>query len=147
MSRSEAIETISKQLGKEDIVFSTTGKISRELISKKDIYKDLNIFFNVGAMGHVSSIAFGAALKKKVNIVCIDGDGSFLMHLGAHAIIGSRKLENYKYILINNGVHESVGSQPTVALDIDIKKIAKSFGFENYLFSNNKKSLEKNLKK
>ena len=65
MSRSEAIETISKQLGKEDIVFSTTGKISRELISKKDIYKDLNIFFNVGAMGHVSSIAFGAALKKK----------------------------------------------------------------------------------
>ena len=124
MSRSEAIETISKQLGKEDIVFSTTGKISRELISKKDIYKDLNIF-NVGAMGHVSSIAFGAALKKKVNIVCIDGDGSFLMHLGAHAIIGSRKLENYKYILINNGVHESVGSQPTVALDIDIKKIAK----------------------
>ena len=44
MSRSEAIETISKQLGKEDIVFSTTGKISRELISKKDIYKDLNIF-------------------------------------------------------------------------------------------------------
>ena len=41
----------------------------------------------------------------------------------------------------------SVGSQPTVALDIDIKKIAKSFGFENYLFSNNKKSLEKNLKK
>ena len=45
------------------------------------------------------------------------------MHLGAHAIIGSRKLENYKYILINNGVHESVGSQPTVALDIDIKKL------------------------
>ena len=34
-------------------------------------------------------------------------------------------LKNYKYILINNGVHESVGSQPTVALDIDIKKLQK----------------------
>ena len=34
-----------------------------------------------------------------------------------------------------------------INLVIDIKKIAKSFGFENYLFSNNKKSLEKNLKK
>ena len=147
MSRSEAIETIAKQLCKEDVVFSTTGKISRELIAKKDIYKDLNIFFNVGSMGHVSSIAFGTALKKKENIVCIDGDGSFLMHLGSHAIIGSRKLPNYKYILINNGVHESVGSQPTVAYNIDIKRIAKSFGFDKYFFSDNKNSLEKNLKK
>tara|TARA_B100001121_G_scaffold300650_1_gene310724 strand:+ start:858 stop:1976 length:1119 start_codon:yes stop_codon:yes gene_type:complete len=146
ISRSEAIETILKQLGKEDIVFSTTGKISRELIAKKNIYKDPNVFFNVGSMGHVSSIAFGAALKKKTNIICIDGDGSFLMHLGSHAVVGSRKLPNYKYILINNGVHESVGSQPTVAFDIDIKKIAKSFGFNRYFFSNDQKSLEKNLK-
>ena len=44
MSRSEAIETISKQLEKTDIVFSTTGKISRELISKKISTKIL-IFF------------------------------------------------------------------------------------------------------
>ena len=131
MSRSEAIEIISKKLGKEDIVFSTTGKISRELIAKKVLYKDLNIFFNVGSMGHVSSIAFGAALKKKKNIICIDGDGSFLMHLGSHAVIGSRKLPNYKYILINNGVHESVGSQPTVAFDIDIKGIAKVLALIN----------------
>ena len=44
ISRSEAIETILGQLGKEDIVFSTTGKISRELIAKI-IYLKILIFF------------------------------------------------------------------------------------------------------
>ena len=71
MSRSEAVETILKQLRKQDIVFSTTGKISRELIAKKNIYKDPNVFLNVGSMGHVSSIAFGAALKKKKIILFV----------------------------------------------------------------------------
>lgn len=147
MGRSEAIETILKKIGNNEIVFSTTGKISREIIANKNICKDHNIFLNVGSMGHVSSIAFGAALKQKKNIICIDGDGSFLMHLGSHAVIGSKKLRNYKYILINNGVHESVGSQPTVAFDINIKRIAESFGFDEYFFSDDQKSLEQNLKK
>ena len=69
------------------------------------------------------------------------------MHLGSHAIVGCRKLPNYKYILINNGVHESVGSQPTVAFEIDIERIARSFGFDKYFFSNDQKSLERNVKK
>ena len=37
-------------------------------------------------MGHVSSIALGVAITNKKRIIC-DGDGSFLMHLGALAIM------------------------------------------------------------
>ena len=80
-------------------------------------------------MGHVSSIAFGAALKKK-KILFVLMRRFILNALGSHAIVGSRKLPNYKYILINNGVHESVGSQSTIAFN-DIKKI-KKFGFDKY---------------
>jgi len=65
-------------------------------------------------------------------IVCLDGDGSLLMHMGSLAINGSLKASNFYYILLNNGCHESVGCQPTVARNIDFKNIASSVGFKNY---------------
>ena len=51
------------------------------------------------------------------------------MHLGALAIIGSKQLSNFKYILINNGCHESVGGQKTVAFDLNIKKYSRGMWF------------------
>jgi phosphonopyruvate decarboxylase len=37
-------------------------------------------------MGHASSIAMGLALSKpSKQIICLDGDGAFLMHMGAAA--------------------------------------------------------------
>lgn len=41
-------------------------------------------------MGHASSIAFGIAINKPTRkVICLDGDGAALMHLGAFATIGS----------------------------------------------------------
>ena len=83
----------------------------------------------VGGMGHASQIALGIALAKKRIVYCIDGDGSFLMHAGSMGIIGSKKLSNFKHIIINNGSHDSVGGQATVALEIDLDKISKGFNY------------------
>ena len=33
-------------------------------------------------MGHVSMISFGIALNTNKKVVCIDGDGSVIMHMG-----------------------------------------------------------------
>jgi len=45
-------------------------------------------FLTVGSMGHASSIALGIALqKKRRRVVCLDGDGSLIMHMGALATI------------------------------------------------------------
>ena len=82
-------------------------------------------------MGHTASIAFGMALNTDKNIYCIDGDGSFIMHMGGFAVIAQNPCENFKYILINNGAHESVGGQPTVGFEIQIDKILKAVGFNN----------------
>jgi len=83
-------------------------------------------------MGHTSSIALGINLaNNERKIVCIDGDGSFIMHMGAIAIIAQNAKKNFKYIIINNGSHESVGAQPTVGFDIDIPAISKAVGFKN----------------
>ena len=51
------------------------------------------------------------------------------MHAGSMGIIGSKKLTNFKHIIINNGSHDSVGGQATVALEIDLDKISKGFNY------------------
>jgi phosphonopyruvate decarboxylase len=48
-------------------------------------------------------------------VYCFDGDGAAIMHLGTMSTIGQNGPSNLKHILFNNGVHDSVGGQPTVA--------------------------------
>jgi len=41
-------------------------------------------------MGHASSIALGIAINSPTRkVICLDGDGAALMHLGSLATIGS----------------------------------------------------------
>ena len=134
--RRHAIETIVSNVNLNDVILSTTGKASRELYEiRKNNLSEISDFMTVGSMGHVSSIALGLEMGRrnnetKKNIICIDGDGSCLMHMGALAILGSNKAKRIKYFLINNGVHESVGGQDTVGFKVDFCKIASACNFE-----------------
>ena len=83
----------------------------------------------MGSMGHCSSIALGIALSKPDReVVCIDGDGAMLMHLGSLTSIASLKPKNFRHILMNNEVHESVGGQDTAAKNIDLSAIVGAMG-------------------
>ena len=133
MSRENAIKHVVDNLGKEDIVVATTGMISRELFEYREALsqgheKD---FLTVGGMGHASQIAFGIALQKtEKQVVCIDGDGAALMHMGSMVVSGSSSLTGFKHIILNNGAHDSVGGQPTLGFDIEFTDIAKSAGYK-----------------
>ncbi len=95
-------------------------------------------------MGHSSSIGLGIALNKPhTKVWCIDGDGAALMHMGSMALIGAQSPENYIHVLINNGAHESVGGQPTIANKINFCKIAEGCGYNEVYHIKTKKSLEK----
>ena len=129
--RETIIEHIVKISGDDPIV-STTGKASRELfeIREKNGQEHKYDFLTVGSMGHTSSIALGVAINKPDRKVwCIDGDGSMLMHMGAMPVIGHYKPTNLVHIVINNGAHETVGGMPTVASEINLERIANSFGY------------------
>ena len=133
LNREDAVKLVIDSLQEEDVIISTTGKTSREVFEyrvelKQSHEKD---FLTVGAMGHTSSIAMGIAIAKpNKKIYCIDGDGSIIMHMGSLAINGQlESVKNFKHIVINNGAHDSVGGQPTVAFDIDLSAIAKSNGY------------------
>ena len=130
--REEVIECIT-EVAYRDVIVATTGKAGRELyeIRERKGQSHKYDFLTVGSMGHCSSIALGIALNKPDKRVwCIDGDGALLMHLGAMAIIGNRKPENFVHIVINNEAHESVGGMPTAAGTMNIPQIALGCGYE-----------------
>ena len=150
MYREDAIKIIIDELTNKDIFISTTGVTSRELFEYREELGQSheNDFYTVGGMGHASQIALGVALQNKKNeVYCLDGDGALLMHMGSAAIIAQQDCDNYKHILFNNGAHDSVGGQPTVGFEIDFQSIAKSCGYKNVLYADNRNDLKKSLEK
>ena len=131
LTRERALEIITEQMPEDSLIVSTTGKMSRELfeIREKRGQGHEHDFLTVGSMGHASSIALGVARSCKKPVYCLDGDGAFLMHMGALAVIGQYNNKNLKHILINNGCHESVGGQPTAGFSIKAEQIAKACGY------------------
>tara|TARA_Y100001935_G_scaffold254474_1_gene263655 strand:+ start:323 stop:1462 length:1140 start_codon:yes stop_codon:yes gene_type:complete len=148
MSREQAIKNIVKHLNESDLIVSTTGMTSRELYEHRAQAKQghSNDFLTVGSMGHTASIALGLAQTQiDRKIFCIDGDGSVLMHMGALGVLGSSGTKNIIHIVINNGVHDSVGGQPTVGFDIDLPEIAKSCNYAHVFSIEDKENLSKCL--
>lgn len=148
--REDAIEQIISTFDENTVYVSTTGMVSRELFELREKYKQSHSkdFLVVGSMGHTNQIALTIALEKKnKQVVCLDGDGSLLMHLGSLAIVGSLKPKNFTHIVLNNGAHDSVGGQPTVARDVDFISVAKALGYKSAFKVENKEELANVLNK
>ena len=143
------LKNLLENLNKNTRIISSTGYNSRELMYLREKYKFKNTkdFYMVGGMGHTSSVALGYSLSSKNKTICIDGDGSLLMHLGSIKTAGNFANKNFKYILLNNNAHDSVGGQSTYANDVDFEKLSKSLGFNNFYSIDNKKNLKKIIKK
>ena len=148
LSREEALRIVAEHLSSQDIIVSTTGKLSRELFEYREELKQNHNrdFLTVGSMGHCSQIALGIAISKPTkDVYCFDGDGAVIMHMGSLAIIGSQKPENFKHIVFNNGAHDSVGGQLTVGLQIDIPLIAKACGYNSIFRAETKEEIIKKI--
>ena len=132
LSREETIAVLLEHMAEEDVIVSTTGKISREVYEQCDAMGRSHdqAFLTVGGMGHASMIALQIAKShKEKRVVCLDGDGAVLMHMGSLAFIGAEAPDNFIQILLNNDVHESVGGMPTGACGLRYQEIAASCGY------------------
>ena len=134
MTREQAIGYFVDNLTNNDVVVSTTGMPSRELFEVRKAKGHENTdFLCVGGMGHASQIAVGVAHSQVAQgqdnktVWCLDGDGAALMHMGALAMHHNMPIH---HIILNNGAHDSVGGQPTVAFDVDLMKVAQSCGYK-----------------
>lgn len=136
LKREEVIQAILELLGDEAVIVSTTGMISREVYETRERLEQdhSHDFLTVGSMGHASMIALGVARDcveryKGRFVVCLDGDGASIMHMGNMAIAGRARMPNLIHIVLNNAAHDSVGGQPTVGGEIDLCKIAEACGY------------------
>lgn len=130
-------------------IISSTGYNSREIMYIRQKYqlRKSQDFYMVGGMGHTASVALGYSLSTNKKTICLDGDGSFLMHLGSIKTAGTFASKNFKYILLNNNTHDSVGGQSTYANKVNFEKLSNSLGFKKYYSIKDNQNLKKILKK
>ena len=113
--REDFLKILLENVNSKTNLIATTGYTSRELhqIRLKYSLKKGSDFYVVGGMGHSSMVALGTSLYTNKQVICLDGDGSIMMHMGSLANIGNFARSNYKHVLLNNYSHESVGGQKT----------------------------------
>jgi thiamine pyrophosphate-dependent acetolactate synthase large subunit-like protein len=87
-------------------------------------------FYMLGSMGLAFPIALGVALAQpERRVFALEGDGSLLMQLGTLSTIAALKPKNLVMIVMDNGIYQITGSQPTPAAGIaDIVAIAAGSG-------------------
>jgi phosphonopyruvate decarboxylase len=107
-------------------IVASTGKCGRELFTLADRPQHL---YQVGSMGCAGPMGLGVALNTNRPVIVLDGDGAALMKLGAMATIGAEGPDNLVHIILDNGVHDSTGGQPTVSTSVDFAGVALSCGY------------------
>lgn len=132
LNRECVIEAVLRHTHHEDVIITTTGKISREAYEVSDRIDGNHdrLFLTVGSMGHASMIALGIAkTNPQRKVYCLDGDGAALMHMGSMNTIAHHAGDNFVHIILNNQAHESVGGMPTLCGNRDFSKSAAVFGY------------------
>ncbi len=126
-----ALGAVQRATGPDDAVLATTGFTGRALYALEDRPSQ---FYMVGSMGCVSSVGLGIAKAQPARrVIVLDGDGAMLMRLGAAATVGFERPENFVHVLLDNGVHDSTGAQPTVSSTTDLAAIARACGYPHVL--------------
>ncbi len=100
--------------------------------------------FLIGAWGLPASVGLGLALANpNLQIVVIDGDGSFFHCPGHLANLASLRLRNYHLIIINNKIYQSSGGQkiPALVKGVQIPRIIEAYGFSDILEIEDAKNL------
>ena len=132
MNREEAVSAVVDILGNDAIYLGTTGRATREVHEQLKAHGvcEGHEWQNVGSMGHVSSVGLGSALAKpEQKVVVFDGDAAAVMHMGALATNCRYKAGNMIHIVLNNGVNESVGGQPSAGYVVNLTEIAAACGY------------------
>jgi phosphonopyruvate decarboxylase len=128
LTRQQALAAVVEQTPEDEtVVIGTTGYTGRELFAIADRPNQL---YMVGSMGCASSFGLGLSLALPgKRVVVADGDGAALMRMGNFATIGAYGGDNFRHLVLDNGVHESTGGQSTVSRAISLAGVARACGY------------------
>ena len=102
-------------------------------------------FYMLGSMGLAFPIALGVALAQpERRIFALEGDGSLLMQMGCLATIATQAPKNLTMIVMDNGLYQITGAQPTPAAAVaDIVAIANGCGLSNSAWAADEEDFER----
>jgi thiamine pyrophosphate-dependent acetolactate synthase large subunit-like protein len=102
-------------------------------------------FYMLGSMGLAFPIALGVALAQpKRRTFALEGDGSLLMQMGCLSTIATQAPKNLTMILMDNGIYQITGAQPTPAAAVaDLVAIAIGCGITNSAWAADEEDFER----
>lgn len=110
LSRGAALAAVSAALGDAARFVVGVGYSGRHWAELRSVTPNADDVYASGGMGHAVSLAVGLArAQPQRRVVCIDGDGSFAMHLGASLVAAQHAPSSFLHVVLDNGQHESVG--------------------------------------
>jgi thiamine pyrophosphate-dependent acetolactate synthase large subunit-like protein len=142
MNRFDLTRRLVAKLENEEAVIGGIGNTNFDLWSAG--HRPQN-FYMLGSMGLAFPIALGVALAQpERRIFALEGDGSLLMQLGCLSTIASLKPKNLSLIVMDNGIYQITGSQPTpAAASSDIVAIAQGCGLADSAWAADEEDFER----
>src|SRR5579872_4830965 len=136
MTLKQAVEVLH-EVRRDEVVVTTMGS-AREW--QKLGKHPLDLIYVPSSMGQGTALALGIALAQpKRQVVVCNGDGSMLMNLGSLVTITAQAPANLTVLVLDNGVYEVTGAQPTLAAaplrtdkaPVDFAAIARACGISH----------------
>lgn len=142
MNRFDVTSRLIAKLKHEEAVIGGIGNTNFDLWAAG--HRPQN-FYMLGSMGLAFPIALGVALAQPDRrVFALEGDGSLLMQLGALSTIAALKPKNLIMIVMDNGIYQITGAQPTPAAGVaDIVGIATASGLANSAWAADEEDFER----
>ena len=129
-NRTDLTKHLVSKLKREEAVVGGIGNTNFDLFAVG--HRPQN-FYMFGSMGLACPIALGVAIAQpERGVIALEGDGSILMGLGCLATIAKVKPRNLTIIIMDNGLYQITGKQPTATAGVtDIVAVARGAGISN----------------
>ena len=146
MNRFDLTSRLVARLKKEEAVIGGIGNTNFDLWAAG--HRPQN-FYMLGSMGLAFPIALGVALAQPSRrVFALEGDGSLLMQLGCLSTIATLKPKNLVMIVMDNGIYQITGAQPTpAAAATDLMAVAAGCGLTNSAWAADEEDFERLIEK
>ncbi len=142
MNRADLTKRLIGKLHKEEAVVGGIGNTNFDLWAAGQRPQN---FYMLGSMGLAFPIALGVALAQpKRHVFALEGDGSLLMQMGCLATIAAVAPKNLTMVVMDNGVYQITGGQPTpAAAATDFVAAAQACGLANSAWAADEEDFER----
>lgn len=126
MKRYRAIRDFLTCLNSNDVAIFSGKEASKEAY----MYDREGNLYVLDSPGTASSLGLGVAMSTNKRVFVFVGDGEFLMEIGSAAQMAASRCLNLTYIVLDNGVYQSAGGQPTIFREVgSVKGLLFGLGF------------------